>query len=449
MFRWFIILLTAILIAQTDRAFAAEGESHEVKLPAKVDKIVRAGNGNVLLLEMDSLGKVAVFDTKAEKITGYVSLGGNDTLIAGNSDSILLLVRDKKILQRWSIVPLEKKLTVLCPFEDVDGFVAGYASSVPAMVMTRSGVRFINTTNLSEFKPEMSNQMSWWQPHPQYPIFVAVSADGTTFGGWQVGVSPSGFRYLRLDNKKITVKYEHQTVGPQIPSADGSLIFTNAGIYDSDLKPLGHDRQRVEAAFPTMNSAYYCSVSTNNRDGGASTATLSLFTTADRTLLITFDKLEGLDEAQSNFNYQTGPSIADRVTVDPVARKMLIVDPAGSLVRIYPLDILKALNDKGIDYLFVESTPVTKAAAGSDYEYPVKVMSKAGNVKFSLDSCPEGMTITAEGMIHWKVPSAIAEPHQSVILSIQDGSDQSIFHTFSIDVTSTTQQKSSTPATRD
>jgi uncharacterized protein YegP (UPF0339 family) len=60
------------------------------------------------------------------------------------------------------------------------------------------------------------------------------------------------------------------------------------------------------------------------------------------------------------------------------------------------------------------------------------VLSKAGKLKFVLDSGPEKMTINAEGVLRWDVPKDFDETKTSVIVTIEDGSKQSILHTFVI-----------------
>ena len=259
-------LLLAALIARSVRA--DDAASHQIKLPAKVDDIVVAANGDILLLQMDTLSKLAVFDIKTEKILGYVSLGGNQTAVAGTANSIILVVRDKNIVQRWSLPALEKKLTLpLTLTQEVDGVAAGYASSGPFMIMTRGGPRFMDSITLKLVETN-ADRNGMWNPHPQYPLKAAASADGSTYAALEPGLSPSGLRYLRFDNGQITTKYQHTSVGEELPSADGSLIFTSSGVYNSDLQPLDRDdRNHAYSTFPTLSPAYYLGIArSGNQD---------------------------------------------------------------------------------------------------------------------------------------------------------------------------------------
>src|SRR5262249_12598273 len=129
---------------------------------------------------------------------------------------------------------------------------------------------------------------------PEYPQYAAASADGTTYGGW-TSLRPAGIRRLRLDGTKATAAYEHEDVGPQIPNADGSVLFTSDGVYGADLKPLDPDKQRIRT-FPSLHPAYYVSVSrTGDRRQNAQTS-VSIHRLDDRSVVASVEKLPGVGE---------------------------------------------------------------------------------------------------------------------------------------------------------
>jgi hypothetical protein len=406
-----------------------------IKLPAEVNRVVRAGRGDILLLQMNSLATVAVFDIKSEQITGYAAHGSDDALVAGTADHIILLARDKKVIQQWTLEPLEKALTVTLPLaEEIDGLAAGYASSGPVLIMTRQGPRFINLATLKLIDTE-GDYGPFWRPHPQSPLNVAASADGSTFTGWALSTSPNGIRTLRLEGTKLTWKHEHSSAGELIPSADGTLLFTAMGVHDSNLALLDQGWQQG-ITFPAIHPAYYVGVTLGGYRGrppGEGPPSVSIYSTMDRAMLLALDPLPGFSKVVP---VARGGSLSpyERVIAHPTAKKMVIVDDNRTLLHILPLDLVKALNAKGIDYLFVESLPITTALAGKPYKYPVKVMSKAGNLKFTLNSGPKKMTISPDGVLSWNVPNHFDEKKIGIIVTVEDDSKQSIFHSFTINV---------------
>jgi hypothetical protein len=442
-------LLLALWLAIGGIAATAAAETRTVKLPSEVDEVCLAGRGDFVLLRLPKVQKLAVFDVATEKLVGYAPLGGADTLITGTADGILLLARDKKVLQRWSLSPLEKKLTVTVPITaEIDGLVAGYASKSPALVMTRQGPQFVDVTSLKVVQIEGKFQGMGWSPHPQYPILVTASADGSTFSGFVPGLSPSGIRTLRLQGNRATEKYEHQSVGAQIPSADGSLLFTASGVYNADLKPLDRNLERRMFTFPTVHPAYYVGYAPSDRGGDDGKGTFTLFTAQDRVPLVTLDDVS--IKADNLYGGRgAGLSLAERVIVHPAKKKLLVIDDQKTAIRVSDFDVVGALNAKGIDYLFVETLPVTSAEPGQKYTYKIGVLSKAGKVKFELESGPTGMTITPDGVLTWAVPRSGADAENGVIVSIADGSGQSVFHTFTVLVAQPPEPRGGrTPATR-
>jgi hypothetical protein len=94
--------------------------------------------------------------------------------------------------------------------------------------------------------------------------------------------------------------------------------------------------------------------------------------------------------------------------------------------------VRKILAEKGIDYLYVTSiNPVAKVS--QPYRYRLETASKAGAVKCTLQSGPQGMTLSADGLVSWTAPAQPTE--ETVIVALKDASGQEAFHTFRIVVT--------------
>ena len=59
-----------------------------------------------------------------------------------------------------------------------------------------------------------------------------------------------------------------------------------------------------------------------------------------------------------------------------------------------------------------------------------------GGVTIKLDIGPEGMKMTADGTLTWKVPENFADTEVSILLTVSDKSGQETFHTFTLPVQS-------------
>ena len=67
------------------------------------------------------------------------------------------------------------------------------------------------------------------------------------------------------------------------------------------------------------------------------------------------------------------------------------------------------------------------------YEFKLEAASKAGGVKFALQSGPKGLTVGSDGRVAWDTPSKAGE--EAVIVSLKDASGQEAVHTFHVVIT--------------
>ena len=187
------------------------------------------------------------------KITQYLPLDSNDLFAAG-SQKLLLVVRDQNVIQRYDLATLQKDLTVPLPeVGQVDGLALGHASAGPALLMTRDGPRFLDLATLALADPKNGIPGGYWRPHPQYPLQVRASANGSTFAAWEPGLSPSGIRILTLEGDTAQARYVHNSAGALQPSFDGSLLFTGVGLYSAaDLGPLPPNASAASSSLPTI-----------------------------------------------------------------------------------------------------------------------------------------------------------------------------------------------------
>lgn len=425
-------------------AAALEDERTIRALPAPIDDVAAGGNGRYLLFHLEKLRKLAVFDVAQAKITHYVPLSSDNVLFAAGAEKLIIVVRNQSVIQRYDLATQKMERTAPLPeVGQLDGLALGYASAGPAMLMTRQGPRLLNLEKLELADPKEDVGDNRWRPHPQYPLQVRASADGSTFAAWEPGLSPGGIRLLTLDGDTAKYRYEHSSAGVLQPSYDGNLLFTGAGLYSADLKPLSADRFHGIVCIPAYHPAYFLGFDRQNRIHGHNTRNsrnraenpkLSLYTTGDKRLLVSFTEFDELNDPQETpFNRFNSLSIDKRVHFFPTANLLVTVASTRDQLVLRRLEVTAALEKAGIDYLYVASLPPPPAAArGSKFTYAIAVQSRQGRLQFALDSGPEGMTLSADGKLQWNVPADQAANHEAVIVTIKDASGQEIQHSFNI-----------------
>jgi hypothetical protein len=401
----------------------------EFKLQEVVDKVILAGSGNLILLQMNKLGKVQIFDIRTEKIIGEISLGAIDTIVVGTANSIILISPSKMVIQRWSIEPLIKMVTIPIPFvETIDGAIGGYASNGPFLIMTRQGPRFLDVNKLTLIKTETISGTSNWCNHPTTGLFVLASADGSLFTGWTKSGGPSGIRTLSLEGLKIVEKYLHVSAGPILPNFDGSILFTGYDEYNAELKV----RERVNRlkTFPAISSTFYLGAVVTPYSL-KDEVSISICSTIGRTILLTLNELPGIGD---NLNWVEGLSLSDRIIFNSTLKKLIIIDVNQILLHILQINIEKTLPEKLGDYLFIDSIPLVNASLGKRYVYAIKVFSKIGGIKFSIKNGPPGMTISPEGVLVWELPKSYPTEKVSVKVVVSDTSKKEISHSFIVNI---------------
>jgi len=411
-----------------------------VKLPAPIDDVVAGGGGRLLLFYLKKLQQIAIFDVNQAKIVKYVHLTSDNVCYAAGAGRMIVAAPDQGVLQRWNLRMFEKDLTVALPTaSNVQALAMGWASAGPALMYDGSSISFIDPETLrpADIKLAPSTNVPWWSGQR---LNVRASGDGTCFAAWSLSGSPSGIRTMTLEGKAAVPRYQHDSAGALLPSMDGSLLFTAMGVLDVDLKPLAGESFQNVACVPSYHPAYFIAVANfraYQRSIGQPQAksTLSIYAAADRKLLFSIpaDEDFGMNPyVRVPIQGQTLLGYEKRLHFFPSANLLVTVSSSRDELRLERLRILDELNKSGIDYLYVDSLPVMSISPGSTYSYAIQVKSKRGGVKLSLDSGPDGMTLSPEGRISWHVPPSLKEVEVPVIVSVKDASDQEIYHSFKL-----------------
>jgi hypothetical protein len=120
-----------------------------------------------------------------------------------------------------------------------------------------------------------------------------------------------------------------------------------------------------------------------------------------------------------------------RIMFAPTAGHLVFLPPGNDRLVYRKFDLKDALDQTEQEYLLVLSNPPLRAKAGSAWEYKVATLAKNEPVKFKLEKAPEGMTLSPEGGLAWKVPGGI-EGKARVVVAIADAKGNAMSHGFTI-----------------
>lgn len=404
------------------------------ELPGAMNDVAVGGGGRFLLLGLPSQRKIAMFDVSEAKVVHYFPVGGDDFSFAAGLTKMVVLIPSTKIIQRYDLLTREREVTATLPVAHAASQVLmGSASEGPVVVSGgerfggSSGSSFLDLKTLKPIDLVRKGDGS----RGFTPGFSRVSGDGTVFGAWESGTSPSGLQTYVLQGRELQSHYDHTSVGHIVPGPDGKYLFTASGIYTNQLKSVGTEKGYV---LPSAHGNFYMRLSFGSRfePGGGGKKDLALHMVGDSRPLMHLPHvvdLGGGDDVRFGF---TKFGADKRIHFIPDGKVFVTLPFANDKVHVHRFDVDEALDKAGIDYLFVMSRPPQVAPKGEWFLYQIAVKSKKGGVKYRVDAGPAGMKVDAKGIVSWRVPADATTP-EDVILTISDVTGQEVFHTFRLE----------------
>ena len=418
--------------------------STELKLPSTIDDLAVGGGGRYLILHLPKLHKLAIFDANKGAISNYISVPENIVFAAGLT-KVMVCVLDSNIIQRYNLETCEREVSVQSP---VTGSIRlasmGASSEGPLLISVSLGTQdldrvsyhLIDIAKMSAepLKPKITGTGSnVYSTSYRDFIHARASADGSVFGFWCTSHSPSGLESLSIVGNEAVGHYEHDSRGHVIPGFDGTQIFTCGAIYTTELKKIQGNFQDGITYIPSPQSGYFIGMPGAmypfNNDTNLKRE-IFVYGPGDSRVLVKIPNVSSLGKidpwAKSDFTLDKRYHLLTRSNV------LITIPEQNDRLVLYHFDLLEALKSSNVDYLFVSSNPPRSAFKDRLLTYKIGVESKAGALKYTLDSGPKGMQLSADGELTWT-------PHDEdgdvgVIVRISDKSGQEIFHSFNVRV---------------
>jgi hypothetical protein len=139
----------------------------------------------------------------------------------------------------------------------------------------------------------------------------------------------------------------------------------------------------------------------------------------------------------------TGPSLQPgsglvgeepRVYYLPSAHVLVTLPEGNDRVVVRSLNLIEALKESGRDFLFVLSRPSPEVAAGATFTYRMDVHSRAAGLRCTLESGPEGLTVSPDGVVRWRAPERPDRRPNRVIITVRSSSGKEVQHAFDLTV---------------
>ncbi len=413
-------------------ADAAEPVTIELGEAAK--RMCTGGGGRYLVFLQAEAKKLTVVDAVETKIVGSISLPSADVLFAAGQDKLLVVATGQKMVLRYRLKDLSREKTIPLPGDAIPKDVLmGSGSQGPLLLWYGNNGKFLDIEQM-KLLPFGGDAFSG-SGALNKSFALRVSTDGKTFVGWVTGLSGQRYNMLRLEGNTASLRaspdgHSHNEHWAQ-PNADGSLVFRHgAGIYSRDFKVLSAQAFKGASLLPTEDPRFFLSVLPQ---AGKKASQATICTTTDRRAVYTVEDLEPV--TTSSLYTRWGLFGREpRVRYLPSAHIVLTIPGGENRVVIRPLDLTKALDRSGEDYLFVISKPDVVVTVGSEFAYQMEVLSKSPGVKYRLESGPEGMTVSASGEVRWPIEKRPIGGAAQVIIAVSNSASTETFHSFDLTV---------------
>lgn len=432
---------------------ALEADRVERPLPAPIIDVAVGGGGRYLVLHLSSQKKLAVFDANAGKVVQEIPAEADKVCFAASKDK-LLVVRDSKTVERWSLTTFRKEDSTELPFRsDIDAAAMGSASNGPlvlggvgllrdrrfVVLAENLPLRFLDIETLREvtFQPEKAPGIpSGLGVGPKDLVRMQISADGRVLGMWgDLRLSPSGLQTVSLDGQKVRASYEHVRAGHVFPGPDGKVVYTAAGLHTVEGKVLvGELRRFGRYCLPAQQGPYYLAAEVI--DYGPPPfprrpRPFSLCLLGDARPVCPLPEVEV--EEQEVYK-STALPLYKRVHLLPESRLLVFIPAAGDRLVLHRFDPDAQLANSDLDYLFLTSQAPTSAQRGKTYTYQLRLKCKAKTVRYRVELGPPGLEVARGGKVTWAVPPKFEDAKVPVVLCVQSDSGQECFQNFTIDL---------------
>ena len=411
-----------------------KSDRDEVQLTSPIKNLCVGGGGRFLILHLATERKLAIFDFNEAKVVSYIALASDYVHFAAGKSKLIVVQGDYSLFRSYSLATFEKELTVSPPFRGlVTALAMGADSEGPVLVQRRReeveqpAIGFLDVTTLKDAGVVMRERNGWEHGSFENPGHFRAAADGSVFGFWRSGVSPSGLATISLEEGTVRTRYEHTSVFHIAPSPDGQFLYTGSGILTNRLQPVGaHKKFPPQFYVPSAHGNFCLHLAGNNPDRawvhGAGN---------DRALAVV--DLTSVGSLHDQFAQQI-LSPDKRIHFVPSAHTIVTIAPSNTKLILHRFNLDEALAKSGVDFLYVTNQPISSVTHGAAYECPILVKSKRGGVRFRIESGPLGMKVAPDGMLTWVVPKDFRAKEASVVLIISDSAGQEIPYSFTIAV---------------
>ena len=417
--------LSAAAFAQDAPADAqVPGQPTELSFPERIRELAVAGNGRYLLLQMAEEKTVWVLDVKTRKVIQKIRTPSKKTRIVATRDKVVFIDIPLGVIARYDFVTGKREKMQPCDLEGrIVSLTAGHNSPGPCLIVFSDGsLKELNVDQLNA-EPLALKEGQSLEIEKKFLddddvnkiIRCNASANGDVF------TLITGRIVVRFKREKAAWSVVSKLISDRIavPNANGDRIYTDNAICTSDLELAKTQIEPFKPSTYTLPAATgdYCfRLFSRQKEYNDEQPTVhfenngSAFGTLPKQFGSTYQQ----------FSTEQPLSFSRRYLLLPESKAFVVTDFYGKKMQIHNVDIQKLIESNGKDFLTVLSSPPKTFEVGKPFSYQIKTASGSNSTNYKLIDPPEGVAITAEGLLTW-TPPADSEPVERFSIEISNG----------------------------
>ena len=423
------------------------GGKVEIKLPGIATDIAVGENGRAIVISMEEISKIAVFDNQTLKFRGFIPMATTPAVIAANLDLAFVYYPAVDTLMSYRLTDLTRIGSKKAPFgSNIIDMAGGYASRGPVATVVASDDSIqrsqFGRLNPSTLKGELLKWNATDKPHPFMTgnsNQLRMSADGRIVTNMKTSSSPNGFSVVIMSDPAVPF-YEHTSAGVITPSWDGAYLYAGNCIYRRPYNKIAEFETpafNIARLIPAYHPKFYMS---------AMLSTIDRAREEDRehpchvhlagnsaTLLEIEDAFEEMKFDTSD-HYDRGKlTVEKRYILNPYLGTLVTLPKSNDTLFVRSCDIFGLIGSGALPSLFITNSP-TPAKKGSLYGFQLDApAAKKDGISFDLESGPEGMSLSKTGAISWRVPVSQNQT-EFIIVKVSSNQGEQKLYTFAITV---------------
>jgi hypothetical protein len=400
----------------------AVAADYVVQLPDAPAAVEGAGDGRYLLLAFPQLRRVGVFDLQTPAAMRLVDVGSTNFLIAGGLTRFVVVDREKKRLVRYGVASgaLELETPQGASLAGVTGAAMGARSEGPVLLWfggdpaSGDSLRCAELETLNVRSVPVANRKTAdlfeKGDEVKKAYRLTASADGR-----RIVIAHRGGKSNDRDRWSMFAYRDGQAAFLEWRFGDRSshAAYEGGTVFDyTERDSLCDTVVRFEGKFFPVRSCFadetWLSYGASNQGAGSGGVVAAK---PNSTLPVRIHK--GLNgNVLANIALDVGseplpaPRLAEVSHYFENQKMLAIVQTNPDRISLFRIDADALIAAAKTPYLAFNSSPPLLYATGGKLTYQMRAVSDSPVVRFRLVSGPAGMTVSPEGLMEWKAPSA-------------------------------------------